>query len=109
MYTFDHVYIYKTYAGCYEGRPLPGEMIDSAKKYAKQMWGERPTIVSASFQGKLPEWTYLIWASGPVIEDGDGSELVLICYDHIYDPSKENIDKMIASVNWKENAKDWWF
>ncbi len=101
----DASYSYKTYLGCLEGIPSANSCIKEAKDRAKELWGERATLVlEPPVKGKmLPKWCHMIWATGPAADaDNDGSELVVIWWSEFEPDTKRVLD----AIDWEKNAKD---
>jgi hypothetical protein len=82
-------------------------MIEKAKQQAKELWGNRATLViEPTIKGKmLPTWNHMVWATGPALKNGDGSELVIIWWGELGTDS----ERVLQSVDWEKNAKDWEF
>jgi hypothetical protein len=105
LLTIDASYVYRSYAGCYEGAPSAAVMVESAKQKAQEMWGSRPTLVlEPQLKGKMvPKYTYMVWINGPALtEDGDGSELVVIWWSEM----TPDTDRVFKAIDWEKHAKD---
>jgi len=107
----ESFHVHRTYAGTLEGRPSTEHSIESAKKRAKRLWGERPTLVipptlrTTHGRDKLPEWEYHLWLDGPPTEpQGFGTHLVVIYWSETL---TVNVDDIISQIDWKAHAEDW--
>lgn len=101
----DASYSYRTYAGCLEGCPTAKSCIKKARGEAVSLWGERATLLidPTIKSDRLPPWVHMVWISGPPLSDqGDGSELVIIWFSEL----KPETDRVVHSINWEKNAKD---
>jgi hypothetical protein len=100
----DSSYSYRTYGGSLEGLPSRASMIEKAKREAQELWGERATFVIDPKEGrKLPEWTHMVWASGPAKDaEMDGSELVVIWWSEM----SPDTNRVLDAVDWQNLAKD---
>ena len=103
----DSAYTTRTYSGCYEGVPSVSVMIEKAKQQAKELWGDRKTLViEPTIKNKmLPTWSHMVWVTGPALKNGDGSELVIIWWA---EPEPDG-DRTWKDVDWEKNARDWEF
>jgi len=117
MKKVDALYISRTYDGSLEGIPSSQIIIKEAKDYAQKLWGTRATVVCSpeaievaySKEEVFPPWQHLIWISDidPVKDiNADGSELVIIWWDKIFN---RDIDYIVSKINWKEQAKDFYY
>lgn len=111
MIQFDSLETFKTYAGCYEGRPSVDSMLETIKRRAAKHWGARPTHVVAAKQdgGRLPTWCHMcLFLSHSPVKDPtlDGSELLIIWFT---DSWSCNPDEVVAQVDWNQLAKDFGF
>lgn len=100
----DASYSSKTYLGSLEGVPSANKMIQSYKDKAKELWGERATLVlDPPIKGKmLPTWVHMIWATGPALNDEDhGTELVVIWWSEFAPETKRVLD----AIDWEKHAK----
>src|ERR1700722_3769215 len=96
----DASYSSRTYLGVLTGRPSVQHSIDQAKRQAKELWGERPTLViDPTIKGKrLPEWVHMVWARGPEKDpDNHGSHLVIIWWSEM----QPDTDRVLAAVDWE--------
>lgn len=115
LLSIDASHSQRTYLACMEGVPSANQMIESAKKLAVNMWGERATLViDPTVKGKmLPTWCHMIWATGPIIQPADetvsddshGSELVVIWWSEFEPDTKRVLD----AVDWEKNAKGFYY
>ena len=122
----DSIHISRTYAGVLEGLPSTEESIEHAKHLARELWGDRPTVVippattplrqprvnhreQSLPRERCPEWLILAWLEGPALKDGDGSQLIVIWFQDA--PGFEVPGMLLhdlACDTWEKHAKDWW-
>ncbi len=105
LISIDASYSQRTYLGSLEGVPTSSVMIESAKKQAKKMWGERATfVIEPTVKGKhLPRWVHMVWATGPEKDpENHGSELVVIWWSEM----SPDTNRVLDAVDWEKHAKD---
>jgi hypothetical protein len=101
----DASYSYRTYLGCLEGAPSRKQVIEKAKREAKDLWGERATfVIEPKESGKhMPTWTHMVWATGPAKDnENHGSELVVIWWSEM----SPDTNRVLDAVDWEKHAKD---
>jgi hypothetical protein len=109
MPQIDASYSYRTYGGVLEGIPSPKQMIAKAEQEAKDLWGERKTLVLEPTVkgGRLATWTHMVWfsSSEPVQDDqAHGSELCIIWWSEF----APDTDRVLQAIDWRTNAQDYW-
>ncbi len=110
---FDSLNTFRTYAGCYEGRPSSDNMLESIKRQAVKRWGERPTYVVETkidpVGDRLPPWCHMCMFNShtPVKDPTEhGSQLLVIWFseDWSCDPNE-----VVAQIDWNKHAGDFSF
>jgi hypothetical protein len=101
----DYSYSYRTYAGVLDGGFGPKALIAKARIKAEDLWGPRPTLLidPGIKTSRFPEWTHMVWASGPALtEENDGSTLVIIWFSEM----SPDTDRVLQAVEWAKYAED---
>jgi hypothetical protein len=111
MIKLDSIHSTNTYAGCYEGRPSPEELLDNVPREAFKLFGERAIYIVEPVitDGKLPPCRHVLWLHNekPIpTKDGEeeahGSELLLVYYNNTL---QSDHSMLIKSFN--ENIEEW--
>lgn len=111
MIKLDSIHSTNTYAGCYEGRPSPEEMLDAAKRNAFELFGDGAIYIvePAVTDGKLPPCRHILCLTNekPIPPkdgevEGHGSELLLVYYNNTL---QSDHSMLIKSFN--ENIEEW--
>jgi hypothetical protein len=120
MITIDSIHSTKTYGGCLEGVPSIDSLIESAKRKAVKLFGERAfyVIEPTLENGSLPPWQHIVWLTSHEavnVEDGeekaDGSELVIIYYNNTVQSDHQSYAKIFNENldEWKGLASNFWY
>ena len=107
-----------TYGGLLEGSPNKSlnKRIFKHATYPVSSWGARKVLkikpAKDDFKKELKPACYAVWlTSEPIISEYHGSELVVIWFEELPDekPIMEIIKKGIKEIDWKKNAKDFFY
>lgn len=111
MAGLDASYSYRTYMGQLEGDvPSPKKIVTKARQEAKDMWGERPTLVIEPTikSNRVGTWTHMAWFSShlPVKDDSaHGSQLVVIWWGEM----SPDTARVLDHIKWEQHAQDYWY
>lgn len=114
----DSIYCANFLINIIEGRPdwIYKTVIAEAPERARELWGDRPVHVlepppltdNANLRD-LPRWTVYVWlSSGPITQQGDYSELVIVlfCNQALSQPPNILIEPYVLELDWVSLAQD---